>query len=131
MKMSPCIRGLKQFNKGCPEMTYNPNTGLGCPAWQEIDMATKGGQDKIEIRECLDLYTARLLYHNNCLLESNQQALESFRNGMLWKDEKGNIVPKPGHSDIVLYNLLEHIKANTKKAAYIKGEPNEEYLDEN
>jgi len=119
MNKMPCIRGLKQFSKGCPQRKWNGEDG--CPAWIELDMETKGGQDKIEIRECLDIYTSRLQFYNNVLLEGNQQAIESLRNGMLCKDDKGNVTPKPSNADIFLLNILENMN-NKVKVEYVEGE---------
>ena len=117
MNKMPCIRGLKQFSKGCPQRAWNGTDG--CPAWIEIDMSTKGGQEKIKIRECLDIYMSRLMFYNNVLLEGNQQGIESFRNGMIYKDEQGNAVPKPTNVDIVLLNMLTN---QNNKSKCIEGE---------
>ena len=112
----PCIRGLDKFKKGCPEKCYDPDSGLGCPAWIDLELSTKGGTEKIIIKECLDLYTMRLQFYNNCLLEGNQQAIESFRNGMVYKNDHGDIVPKPSNADVLLLNLL----ANYNKKSSIQ-----------
>ena len=122
MNKMPCIRGLAQFKKGCPQRSWNGEDG--CPAWIELDMATKGGQDKIEIRECLDIYMSRLMFYNNALLESNQQAIQSFRNGMVYKDESGAIIPKPNVVDIALLNIITNSK--NKETKYVEGEITEE-----
>jgi hypothetical protein len=108
----PCIRGLKCFKKGCPQKRWSERDPEGCPAWVELDMKTKGGTDVIEIRECLDLYMSRLMFYNNCLLEGNQQAIESFRNGMVYKDANGDIVPKPTEIEMA---LLFHMQNVTQK----------------
>ncbi len=108
--LPPCIRGLDKFKKGCPEKCYDPDTGLGCPAWVDLELSTKGGQGKIIVKECLDLYMSRLQFYNNCLLEGNQQAIEGFRNGMVYKDNNGNVVPKPSNADIMLLNLLSNFQ---------------------
>ena len=62
------------------------------------------------MKECLDLYMLRLQFYNNCLLEGNQQAIEGFRNGMVYKDNNGNVVPKPSNADIMLLNLLSNFQ---------------------
>lgn len=112
MNKPPCIRGLLCFKKGCPQRCWDEKDGIGCPAWIEFDMSTKGGTDKIPIRECLDIYMSRLMFYNNCLLEGNQQATESFRNGMVYKDAEGNIVPKPNEVELA---LLYHIQNAQKR----------------
>ena len=112
MNNPPCIRGLQCFKKGCPQRSWDEKDGIGCPAWIELEMKTKGGTDTIKIKECMDMYMVRLMFHNNCLLEGNQQATESFRNGMVYKNESGEIVPKPNDVELA---LLMHIRDTQKR----------------
>jgi hypothetical protein len=84
-----CIRGLKAFKKGCPEHC-GPG---GCPAWIEREVPNKnGGTEKVA--ECLDLFMARMTWHTNAILQGNQKAIESFRNGMVAKSGS-TTMPKP------------------------------------
>ena len=97
MKKQPCIRGLNEFKKGCPRCCWNEEAGIGCPAWIDKKMKAKNGED-IHIKECLDLYMARLHYSTNALLEGNQQAIEKFRNNM---SVEGMPKPDPALKEIV------------------------------
>ena len=106
----PCIRGLSCFRKGCPQRPWNGEDG--CPAWIEVDMRSKDGQVVEKIRECVDLYLPRLIFSTNCLLEGNQQAVESFRNGMVFKDEHGAVSPKPNPAEVLLLRVFEKIQEN-------------------
>jgi hypothetical protein len=92
MKKPPCIRGLHAFRNGCPQHAWNGDTG--CPAWVERDMMQKGGADKIHVAECVDMFMSRMAWDRNGLLEGNQQAVESFRNGMVFT-ANGQTHPKP------------------------------------
>lgn len=67
-------------------------------------MSFKGGTEKIMIRECLDLWIARLHWGTNQLLEGNQQAIESFRNNMTVEG-----CPRP---DPAMLRMLELIQNN-------------------
>jgi hypothetical protein len=91
MKKPPCIRGLPQFKKGCPGRGWDGESG--CPAWIEINLPTKGGE-RVDIKECVDLFHARLQLSTNQLLEGNQQAIESFRNNMTEIGVDGVAMPK-------------------------------------
>ena len=77
--MSPCIRGLSQFKKGCPEKVWNGKEG--CPAWVEMSIPDPEniGKHKIE-KKCLDLWYFTFQWAALSLLEGNQKAVESFRN---------------------------------------------------
>ena len=78
----PCIRGLKQFDKkGCPCKTWDGEEG--CPAWVEMPVVDNDNPQKQSFeRMCVDLWIFKVLWHSNGLLEGNQKATESFRNGM-------------------------------------------------
>jgi len=95
MKNPPCIRGLKEFKKGCPQVAFNPITGHGCPAWITKTMPSKKDPDEREtISQCLDLWMLVVNWDANVLLEGNQQAIETFRNGSIETDEMGRRLPK-------------------------------------
>lgn len=100
MKRPPCIRGLSEFRKGCPQRTWDGESG--CPAWIDRTLPKKGGTEMVRIHECLDLFTMRLRYDANALLEGNQQAIEMFRNNMT---VPGSPKPDPALSRFV--QLLE------------------------
>jgi len=72
----PCIRGLKEFKKGCPQRCWNGNDG--CPAWME-EIIVENGKKKNH-GACLEWW--KLFYARNALrlLEGTQQATESNRN---------------------------------------------------
>jgi hypothetical protein len=67
--MKPCIRGLKEFKKGCPENSL-------CPAWVE----TLGSLHPKVIKQCVDVVIANLLWDLNCNMIGVQQASEGTRN---------------------------------------------------
>ena len=105
MKRPPCLRNLHQFRKGCPQREWNGEDG--CTAWIDVHLPTKGGNETIHVKECLDLHMARLVFHTNCLLEGNQQAMETFRNGMVEQDSNGNIRPKSSPAELALYHAVQ------------------------
>jgi hypothetical protein len=70
---------LREFKKGCPQRCWDGESG--CPAWIEINLPTKSGE-RMDIKECVDIFQSRLQMSTNQLLEGNQQAIESFRNNM-------------------------------------------------
>lgn len=116
----PCIRGLKEFKKGCPEKCWNGNEG--CPAWKEYTIKdNKDGGIKI-IKDCIDNLQEIWAFESLKLLEGNQIATESFRNGMT-EEIDGKIYPKPDRGIVNLVSmiyeqqknnhLLDH--ANTRK----------------
>jgi len=108
--MYPCIRNLDRFKKkGCPQRLWDGKEG--CPCWIEKIAPTKGGEKDI-IKQCVDLWMFKLHWDANCLLEGNQQATESFRNGMVQTDENGKNQPKP---DPAILLLLSFIKATQQK----------------
>lgn len=74
----PCIRGLKKFEDGCPEMEFNPNTGMGCPAWI-IDIVIENNTKKPN-GECIEWW--KMFYHKCALrlIEGVQVATEGNRN---------------------------------------------------
>lgn len=100
----PCIRNLKMFSRsGCPQKEWNGSEG--CPAWKKIIVATKENPLKKEIKEqCIDLWQFELQWSSLGILEGNQQAVESFRNGMIYSGTDGKTYPK---SDPALVALLQ------------------------
>ncbi|BBO74384.1 hypothetical protein DSCW_18010 [Desulfosarcina widdelii] len=111
MRKPPCIRGLKEFKKGCPQRSWNGEDG--CPAWVEADLKAKDGGN-VRVAECLDLYRARLHWHTNALLLGNQQATESFRNNMTETDHNGNGRPKPDPAVMALIGVLDDMQKSRK-----------------
>lgn len=73
--MKPCIRGLKEFKRGCPENN-------SCPAWIE----TLGSLHPKPIRQCSDVAMVHLLWDLNCNVIGAQQATENLRNGLCEED---------------------------------------------
>ena len=73
-------------------------------------MLKKGGTECLEIKECVDIYMARLQFDTNVLLEGNQQAVESFRNNM--STASG---PKPDPAVMKLLNMA--LNRNPRDAA--------------
>lgn len=105
MSMPPCIRGIKQFSKGCPQKEWNGQDG--CPAWKELTVTVRGEPLKKQIKkQCIDLWLHDFQYEALGLLLGNQQATESFRNNMT--TEEG---PKP---DPAVLGLMQLIQDNTQ-----------------
>jgi len=77
--MRPCIRGLKEFKKGCPENS-------SCPAW----ISTLGTKHPVKINKCADVAMVDLMWDLNCNMIGNQQATESLRNGLCEVDPETN-----------------------------------------
>jgi hypothetical protein len=88
-KKPPCLRGLKRFRSGCPESTWNGETG--CPAWITRTVPTaKNPAHGETISQCLDMWMLTVNWDANKLLEGISQAIESFRNNMTESTEDGN-----------------------------------------
>lgn len=106
MKKPPCIRGLKAFKSGCPERPWDGEEG--CPAWVVRAMPRKDNPLLVEpIAMCLDHWMFRLSYDACGLLEGNQQAVESFRNGMTLVDpDTGKTVPRPDPASVAMFQLI-------------------------
>lgn len=104
----PCIRALKRFEKtGCPERTWDGKEG--CPAWVEMLVTPKDEpmKPKDKIGKCIDLWQLELTLKSLGLLEGNQQATESFRNGMLEQDRDGNPRPKPDPGTVAILKFIQ------------------------
>lgn len=71
--MKPCIRGLKEFKKGCPENS-------SCPAWIE----TLGRKQPVVIQKCVTIAMVDLLWDLNCNVIGTQVASEGTRNMMAY-----------------------------------------------
>lgn len=117
----PCIRGLKEFRNGCPQKLWSTDNPDGCPAWIEKIVVYRGEQNnespkEIVIKQCLDLWMFKLAWDQCSLLEGNQQATESFRNGMVQTGEDGKDYPKPDLGVIQICRLFNTVK-NERKIA--------------
>jgi hypothetical protein len=106
-KRPPCIRNLKCFeDTGCPQQGWDGEDG--CTAWIEMTVASKENPLKPESRKmCIDMWQFDFSYSILGALEGNQQAIESFRNGMVDVDPRDNKVkPKPDPAMINLVNMV-------------------------
>jgi hypothetical protein len=100
----PCIRGLKEFKKGCPEKYWDGKSG--CPAWKEYTVPQEDGKPII-IKGCIDCLSEHWLFEAIRLLEGNQKATESFRNGMCETGQDGKVRPKPDAGVLSLLGLIQ------------------------
>lgn len=79
MKKPPCIRGLIQFKKGCPQRPWDGENG--CPAWIELSVGSRANPLQKEIRrQCIDLWSWEFQWAGLGIMEGVQQATESSRN---------------------------------------------------
>ena len=108
----PCIRGLKDFNKnGCPEKYWDKATGEGCPAWKEYTISTaEEGKPPRIIKDCIDVLAEYWSFEALKMLEGNQRATESFRNGMCESGPDGKVYPKMDRAVIELVSMLQSQK---------------------
>lgn len=91
--MKPCIRGLKEFKKGCPEKLWNGSDG--CPAWvEEILPDPESPTKKRTVKCCLDVMSVIYQRHMLSLLEGNVVTSEKLRNGLIEEDADGKTAPK-------------------------------------
>lgn len=92
-KGPPCIRNIKTFEKsGCPEQSWNGS--YGCSAWCEIPYDSVDPEKGTKIvKACVDMIQLDIGIKTLALLEGNQQATESLRNGMCEQTPNG-IRPK-------------------------------------
>jgi hypothetical protein len=105
-KRPPCIRNLKCFEEtGCPEREWDGEEG--CTAWMEMVVGTKAdtGRPKTK-RMCIDMWQFDFSFSILGALEGNQQAIESFRNGMVMVDPEGQTHPKPDPGVLSLLNMV-------------------------
>jgi len=106
----PCIRNLDKFKKtGCPEKQWDGEEG--CPAWIELSVADRDNPNKREIRkQCLDKWLWEFNWAMLGLLEGNQQAIETFRNGMIQTTSDGQAVPRPDPAVVSLFCFLKEVQ---------------------
>ena len=113
----PCIRGLKEFKRGCPQEKWNSFTGRGCPAWITRTVPTRSNPSEGEtISQCLDLWLLTVNWDANKLLEGTNQAIESFRNNMTETTEFGDY-PKASRGLRYLINFIEE-EMKTRQIIY-------------
>jgi len=110
MKNPPCIRGLKPFEKGgCPQKAWNGNEG--CLCWIELTVSKRGSPLQKEIKkQCIDLWAFDFQWAMMGLLEGNQKAVESFRNGMVEEGDDGKAKPKSDDASLALFGLFRELK---------------------
>ncbi|NNF99484.1 MAG: hypothetical protein HKM93_08910 [Desulfobacteraceae bacterium] len=107
-KYPPCIRGLKPFEKkGCPQKEWDGDQG--CPAWRELLVTPRGepAKPKDKIGRCIDAWMLEFKLTELGLLEGNQQATESLRNGMLTRLGDGTVVPKADLGSLKLISIID------------------------
>ena len=108
----PCIKGLKDFQKrGCPEKYWDKLTGEGCPAWKEYTVpAEQPDKPPRVIKDCVEMLSEYWHFEALKLLEGNQKATESFRNGMCEAGPDGQIYPKVDRGVLGLMSMLQRQK---------------------
>ena len=114
----PCIRNLERFKKtGCPQKSWNGKEG--CPAWIELLVTPKGEplKPKDKIGRCIDHWNFEFQLTALGLIEGNQHAMESFRNGMIETREDGKDYPKPDSASLALFELFTQMQ-NQRKAIF-------------
>jgi len=115
-KNPPCIRNLDRFKKsGCPQKSWDGEEG--CPCWKELTTSTRTDPVAKIRKMCIDEWMFDLKITELGLLEGNQQAVETFRNGMLDISDPNNIRPK---ADLVLVRLVQFIQDQITKKQIIK-----------
>ena len=104
----PCVRNIHKFRKtGCPEKCWDGREG--CTCWVEMSISSKENPQKKDIvKMCLDMWMLRFQLDALGLLEGNQQATESFRNGMIFKKSDGSIGPKADPAMVAMLNLFQN-----------------------
>jgi len=112
--MFPCIKNLESFKKkGCPQKIWDGKEG--CPCWIEMPVTNRGNPLKKEIRkQCIDLWMWEFQWAMLGLLEGNQQAVESFRNGMVEVGPDNKDRPKSDPGIIALIKLVEDAQNRQK-----------------
>jgi len=111
----PCIRDLKMFRKsGCPQKEWD---GIqGCPCWKEMVVSSKENPQKKESKkQCIDLWQFELQWAMLGVMEGNQQAVESFRNGMVYPGKDGGIYPKSDPALVALLQMAYESREEKKK----------------
>jgi len=108
----PCIRGLKDFQKkGCPGKHWDKATGEGCPAWKEYTQPGEPGKPPNIIKGCIDNLSEHWQFEALKMLEGNQRATESLRNGVC-EEVNGQIYPKMDRAVLNLVAMLQQEKEN-------------------
>lgn len=104
----PCIRGLKRFEKpGCPEKWFDRATGEGCPAWKEYTIPGEDGKPPTILKGCIDTLSEYWQFEAIKMMEGNQIATESLRNG-LCEEVNGETRPKPDAATMALFGVLSN-----------------------
>ena len=114
-KRRPCILGLRQFEKtGCPQKSWDGEEG--CPAWKELILSNRENPLKKENKaQCIMEWQFEFQWSMLGLLEGNQQAIETFRNGMVSTGADGVTYPKPDPAMVTLLSTIERNIRNTKR----------------
>ena len=107
-KRPPCIRNLKCFEEtGCPQCSWDGEEG--CTAWIEMNVGQKDNPNVPVLKKmCVDMWGFDLAFSTLGALEGNQQAIESFRNGMVMVDPEGRTHPKPDPAVVELLNMVHN-----------------------
>jgi hypothetical protein len=109
-KKPPCIRNLSSFKKGCPQITWNGEEGCSC--WIEMSFPKKDNPKETEIiKNCVDIWMFVMQRDALGLLEGNQAAIESFRNGMTFAAEDGKTYPRANPASVELLKIFEQMKS--------------------
>ncbi len=109
MALPPCIRNLSKFKKGCPEKSWDGKEG--CTCWIEMTIPNEENPLKRDIgKHCIDMWMFILKRASLSLLEGNQIAIESFRNGMIFQTENGKSFPRANPASIELLKIFEQMK---------------------
>ena len=99
----PCTRNIKRFEDGCPERSFNPNDGMGCPLWLDLEVPTRENPlVKKKQEKCIDLWYFTLQWSMLGYLEGNQQATETFRNAMCESDPDSPGGARPKTTTVVV-----------------------------
>jgi len=111
-KNPPCIRNLDVFKKtGCPQKCWDGEEG--CSAWIEMTVGTPDNPNKPLLKKmCIDLWQFDFSVSTLGVLEGNQRATESFRNGMVEVDSSGQMRPK---ADPAIMTLLQMVHDQIQK----------------
>lgn len=106
-KRPPCIRNLHCFREeGCPQQSWDGEDG--CTAWKEMTIGTKENPNVPELKKmCIDMWHFDFEFSTLAAIEGNQQAIESFRNGMVQVDSEGTVHPKPDPAVLQLMNMVQ------------------------
>lgn len=107
-KNPPCLRKLDRFRKsGCPRAEWDGSEG--CEAWKTRNVPKDANNPTGVKSACIDILSEKWRYESLKLLEGNQQATESFRNGMC-EEVDGQSVPKMDRAILGLVGILRRQK---------------------